>query len=329
MERDDFPQIVDQPREIEVLGQAPMTAGLVGALLGGIAVGLLFELGGWMLHDRHLLPALRPALIAASAGFAGLAVLWFVDAGGRRGERFTFWEDRFERNGPGGMWLVRYGEIASIRFVSRARIELMTRQGQPRSIKHMVYSFMQRFQAAGGGELATRIRQAEIESGRPAVIREPLSWPVVGLIWLARLVVAGAVVWYCMALHMRREDRPAPYPTAPAVGYALGALAATFLIGRFGSRSTLLGPEGVRQGSRSIAWSGVERLTCNPDGLELRPPGRGKAAIRITWHASNAVAVPFLVRALAPGARVDLSEWASPWQLMGADPVSLAPPDFD
>lgn len=329
MDDEDYPLMVEQPREIELLGSQPLATAVVVAVLAGVGVGLLVELGSWMYYARSLTGGLKLSLIVASAVTAALVVGYALQASRLQGERFSFWPDRFERSGPGGTWLVRYGEIETIRFVSRGRVDVLTREGQPRSVRHMVYSFMQRLQQTAAEELSRRLRQQGPESGRPVVFQEPLSFVLLAVLWTLRFTFMAAIVWYCMALFMR-TDVSAPFETGSALVTAAVAVVLFLLVARFGARRTVVTDSGVRQGGRVIAWSDVERLVCDMDGIEIRSRTRGTPPCRITWHATNVVALPEMVAALTPtDCRVDLSQWASPWQLMGADPVSLAPPDFD
>lgn len=329
MEQSEFPLIVDKPRDIEVLGSAPTAAAMVGAVGVGLSAGLLAGLGGWMYGRRDLSAAIVPALIVTVAAAAVSFLQSLSRAGKQRGEVFTFWPDRFERSGPGGGWLMRYGEIATVRFVSRWQVEIVSLGGQPRVIGHMVFSFMQRLQEAGAAVVAQRLRQQEIESGRSVVLREPVGFGGRAVLWLARMGVLSGVVWFCVATYLAREMRQAPFDASRGLIVAAVAAVAYFVLGRLVETRVELSDKGVRRGGRFIHWGEIERVTSDMYGVQIRPKSKG-APLQVSWHATNAFALPTLLQSTVhEGTRVDRSEWASPWQMMGADTVSFEIPDYD
>lgn len=324
-----FPLVVDRPREIEDLGSTPLLTALARAALTGLSGAWLGFLAGWMLSRRDIGAGGVPALVAMTVMAALSLVGYFLQARQLKGERFTFWSDRFERSGGGAEWLMRYGEIATVRFASRSRVDIVTREGQPRVIRHLVFSFMQRLQELGAPVLAQRLRQTEIEAGRAVVLREPLGFAALGVLWLARMVVLSSLVWFVCATYLARASRTPPFDASRGlVTVGIGAVV-TLAVLRLGERRVSITAEGVRRGGRTLAWSDVERVTSDMHGIVIRAKDKG-GACRVSWHATNAFVLPPLLGALVKsGTRVDRSEWASPWQLLGADPVSFELPDYD
>lgn len=327
MQPSEFPLIVDKPRDVEVLGSAPSAAALADAVGTGLSAGLLAALGGWMCGGRDLSAAIVPALLVGAAVAVVSFLLSLSSRGNQRGEVFTFWPDRFERSGPGGGWLMRYGEIATVRFVSRWRVEIVSLGGQPRVIGHMVFSFMQRLQEAGAAVVAQRVRQQEIASGRSTLLAEPVGFGGRVLLWLARMGVLAGLVWFSLATYLARELRPAPFDGSRGlIGAAVAALACVALARLVESRVEI-SDKGVRRGGRFVHWGEIERITSDMHGVQIRPKSK-EAAIQVSWHATNAFALPALLESMVvEGTRVDRSAWASPWHLMGADTVSFEIPD--
>lgn len=329
MERSEFPLVVDRPRDIEVLGSAPAASALVDAAVVGVSAGLLAALAGWMHGKRDPLAAIVPSLVVGVAAAALSFTRWLMAERPKQGEVFTFWPDRFERSGPGESWIMRYGEMATVRFISRWRVEISSLGGQPRIVRHMVFSFMQRLQEVGAGIVAHRLHQQEIEAGRSVVLREPLGMGGRIMLWVARMGLLGGLVWYCMATYLARETRGAPFDAMSGLMVAAAGAVAVFTVGQVLVPRVDISSEGIRKGSRFLGWSDIERVTSDMDGVKVRPRGQG-VALEVTWHCTNAFALPKLLASMVgQGTRVDGSEWASPWQLMGADTVSFEIPDYD
>lgn len=315
----EFPVVLEQPGEIEVLGSEPLVAALASAFFSGIAVALLVGFGLWLGSYGGGLA--WPVLVAGGGTLAGVLIAYLADAARRRDERFVYFPDRVERHGPGGTWLARYSEITIVQFVTRGRAELLTRAGHSYTVQQMVLSFMRLLRDIGAAEIALSMRQTRLEAGRSVTLQEPFHVLALAIVWLLRFTIAVTLVTYGVLLNMQRQEVAPPFSTSAPLAILGLSLVLLLLLVRFGARRTTLTINGISQGRTWISWRDVARVDSNPTGLEIRQTAKGAKPCRVSWHASNALVLPWLVEDMTQrqgggGAVVDKKEWGAPWDLI-------------